>query len=108
MLPQIAGFIHPNNQRVPVCDQDPLSDVKLGVVDQQRSLNILLDHVSGLLCSRSMLHYSKNSLKSEKTSIKFIFISWSRTLSPVTDGDSSSSAGASWLYNPKIKETIHF
>ena len=27
-------LIHPHGQWIPVCDQEPLSDVKLGVVDK--------------------------------------------------------------------------
>ena len=31
-------LVHPHGERVPVCDQEPLSDVKLGLIDQQGSL----------------------------------------------------------------------
>ena len=37
--------VHPDDQGVPVGDQDPLPDVKLGVVDEEGPLNVLLDHV---------------------------------------------------------------
>ena len=29
-------LVHPHGEGVPVCDQEPLSDVKLGLVNQQR------------------------------------------------------------------------
>ena len=31
-------LVHPHGERVPVCDQEPLSDVKLSLIDQQGSL----------------------------------------------------------------------
>ena len=35
---QIAGVVEPQSQRVPVSDQEPLTDVELCVVNQERSL----------------------------------------------------------------------
>ena len=46
--PEIWRFVHPDNQRVPVRDQHPLSDVELGVVDQQRPLDVFLHNKSDI------------------------------------------------------------
>ena len=43
-VPEVWRLIHPDDQGVPVSHQHPLPDVKLGVVNQHRSLNVLLDH----------------------------------------------------------------
>ena len=45
--PEVGGLVHPDDQWVPVGDKNPLTDVKLGVVDQQRSLYVLLHHIPG-------------------------------------------------------------
>ena len=45
--PEVGGLVHPDDKGVPVGDKDPLADVKLGVVDQQRPLYVLLHHISG-------------------------------------------------------------
>ena len=45
--PEVGGLVHPDDKRVPVGDENPLADVELGVVDQQRALYVLLHHVPG-------------------------------------------------------------
>ena len=45
--PEVGRLVHPDNKGVPVGDKNPLTDVKLGVVDQQRPLYVLLHHIPG-------------------------------------------------------------
>ena len=49
----IFYLIHPHGEGVPVSDQEPLPDIKLGVKEKQRSFNILLNDPLALL-----LHHS--------------------------------------------------
>ena len=35
---EVAVLIEPQSERVPVCHQEPLANVKLGVIDQERPL----------------------------------------------------------------------
>lgn len=46
---EVTLFIEPNHRRVKVFDQDPLSDVKFLTIDQQRVLDILLNHKLNVL-----------------------------------------------------------
>ncbi len=49
----IFHLIHPHSEGVPVCDQEPLPDVKFGVEEKQRSFYVLLNDPLALL-----LHHS--------------------------------------------------
>ena len=49
LVPEVGGLVHPDDKRVPVGDENPLADVELGVVDQQRALYVLLHHIPGPL-----------------------------------------------------------
>ena len=40
----VALFVEPDGERVPVSDQKPLADIELSVVDEQRSFYVPLDH----------------------------------------------------------------
>ena len=51
-----------------------------------------------------MINNAKNSLQ---PSIDVFNHVDTHHLSPVTDGDSSASAGAAWLHDPEVEETIH-
>ena len=42
--PEIRDLAHPHCERLPVGDHHPLPEVELGVVDEQRALDVLLDH----------------------------------------------------------------
>ena len=46
---QCIYLIHPECEGRPVSDEKPLSDVKLSAVDEQRTLNVFLDHPPPLL-----------------------------------------------------------
>ena len=45
--PEVGGLVHPDDQGVPVGDEHPLADVELGVVDEERPLDVLLHNVPG-------------------------------------------------------------
>lgn len=47
LRPQVRWLVHPDHEWVPVGDENPLANVKLGVVDQKRPLDVLLDHIPG-------------------------------------------------------------
>ena len=59
----IFYLVHPHGERVPVCDKEPLSDVKLGVKEKQRSLNVLLYDPLALLLHHRTGHQFKNRLQ---------------------------------------------
>lgn len=46
---QVAFFVEPHSQWVPVSDQKPLTYIKLGAMDQQGVLQVLLHHPLALL-----------------------------------------------------------
>ena len=41
---QCQYLVYPHCEGVPVRDEEPLPHIELGVIDQQRTLNVLLDH----------------------------------------------------------------
>ena len=43
--PEVGGLVHPDDKGIPVGDKNPLPDVELGVVDEERSLYVLLHHI---------------------------------------------------------------
>ena len=45
LSPEIRISVHPDDQRVPAGDDEPLPDVELGVVDEEGPLDVLLNHV---------------------------------------------------------------
>jgi len=40
--------VHPDSERIPICDQDPLPDVELARLHYHRVLDVLLTNVLGL------------------------------------------------------------
>ena len=56
--PDVVVVVHPNDEGVSPRDHEPLPYVELGVVDQQRPLDVLLEHLSVVLAaSRVGIHY---------------------------------------------------
>jgi hypothetical protein len=43
--PHVGFCIHPNCEWVPVCNKNPLSDIKFAAFGNQTSLNVLLNYV---------------------------------------------------------------
>ena len=56
--PEVGGLVHPDDQGVPVGDEDPLADVELGVVDEERPLDVLLHNVP---CEGEELQHNRRS-----------------------------------------------
>ncbi len=41
---EVALTVEPHSKRIPVCDQEPLSYIKLSVMHKKRPLQVLLHH----------------------------------------------------------------
>ena len=105
--PDVVVVVHPNDEGVSPRHDEPLSYVEFGVVDQQRPLDVFLDHkpdvkssqvctvsctacwLPGLLGPGPVVHNAQDPLQS------------------VADGDPPASAGAAWLDNPQVEDSIH-
>ena len=59
---QVAVLVEPERQRVPVGDDEPLTDVELGAVDEQRTLDVLLHDVLALLLHHRRVHQLQHVL----------------------------------------------
>jgi hypothetical protein len=86
--PQVGVTVHPNIKGVPGGHEEPLSNVKFGVVDQKWTFNILLDNVTRLMTG-TFVHHGQNVLQSH------------------VQGDPPTPGGGTRFDNPDIHESVH-
>lgn len=60
--PQVALPVEPHSQRIPVSDKEPLTEIKLGAMDQQRTFQVFLNHPLTLLSYGSVCVYECQNL----------------------------------------------
>ena len=51
LSPEIRISVHPDDQRVPAGDDEPLPDVELGVVDEEWAFDVLLYNVASVVAA---------------------------------------------------------